>query len=147
MSMTIRPATLEDIPVLQAMGVRFIQETTYRDHIGVSPEAITSLLQRLIEHETAVVFVTDRDGEITGMIGLVRFDHPVSGESIVSEMFWWMEPERRGDGIRLLRHAERWAKSDGAVRFQMIAPTPQVARVYRALGYTEIETTFQRSLT
>ena len=43
------------------------------------------------------------------MIGLLLFENPITGEPTVSELFWWVEPEARGSGVRLLKRAEQWA--------------------------------------
>jgi GNAT superfamily N-acetyltransferase len=92
------------------------------------------------------ILVSERAGAITGMLGYLLYDHFISGERIAGEVFWWVEPEARGDGLRLMREAEKRAKERGAKRFQFIAPTPQLEHVYRRLEYSWVESTFQKSL-
>lgn len=144
----IRPATEADIPRLVAMGERFISETAYRDRITNSPDAMWTLAERLLGGgEDATILVAERDGAVIGMIGLVAFAHHISGERFVGEVCWWVDPEARGSaGVRLLKAAEQWARERGAVALQMIAPTEHVAGIYQALGYTPVETTFQKGL-
>lgn len=144
----IRPATDVDIPRLVEMGTRFISETTYRDRITNSPDAMLALAERLLTGgDDATVLVADRAGAVVGMIGLVAFAHHISGERVVGEVCWWVDPEARGSaGVRLLKAAEQWARARGATAIQMIAPTDDVARIYLALGYVPVETTFQRNL-
>jgi GNAT superfamily N-acetyltransferase len=107
---------------------------------------MATLCERLITEDASIVFVADQDGELAGMLGMVVYRHPISDEVFASEVFWWVEPEHRGCGVRLLKAAERWAQRHGATQLQMIAPTPQVAQLYQRLGYSEVETLYQRAL-
>jgi histone acetyltransferase (RNA polymerase elongator complex component) len=59
---------------------------------------------------------------------------------------WWVEPEHRGAGVRLVREAEKRAKEAGAQRIQMIAPTKQVGAIYERLGYAFIESAYGKRL-
>lgn len=140
----IRLATLEDLPRLVEMGKRFRSESAYKNFIPENSQKMTETAQKLIELGT--VYVSEQDGKLDGMIGFLLFDHPLSGEKTASEIFWWVEPEARGTGIRLLHTMKRAAKQSGAVKMQMIAPSPEVAEIYLRLGYLPIETHFQKSL-
>lgn len=142
----IREATAADVPRIVAMGRRFLLETSYRGVIEDNPAQMEVLACQLLESPVGVLLVSETCGELTGMLGAFLFDHPISGERLATEIFWWVEPEHRGHGIRLLRRAEAWAKSNGAAKLQMIAPTPAVARIYEALHYAPIETAYQRTL-
>lgn len=129
-----------------AMGERFNHETAYADAFPWSSTALEMLALQLIASPDALVLVAERDGVLIGMLGAMAFQHPMSGEYTVSEMFWWMQPEHRGQGLRLMRAAEVWAKDRGAVRMLMIAPTESVGKLYQRLGYAALETSYQRSL-
>jgi GNAT superfamily N-acetyltransferase len=140
----IRIASLDDIPRMVEMGERFRSETSYRDHIAQNAEQMAKLGRDLIAK--GEILISEHDGRITGMLGYLLYDHFISGERIAGEVFWWVEPEARGDGLRLMREAEKRAKAAGAKQFQFIAPTPQLERIYPRLGYAWVESTFQRSL-
>lgn len=142
----MRMATEADVPALVAMGERFIAESEYRAHIGANAAQMSRVLTGLVTSADGCVLVTGPTGAPTGMIGLVLLNHPYSDERIASELFWWVEPERRGDGLRLLRAAEDWARSHGATRMQMVAPNDRVSRLYERLGYSRVEVAYQRSL-
>ncbi len=81
------------------------------------------------------------------MIGLVLYPHHLSGEWTAGEVFWWVEPEARGEGLQLMKQAEAWARGRGAAAIQMIAPSTQVGVIYRRYGYAPIETTYSKRLT
>jgi len=142
----IREAVAADIPRLVEMGRRFIRESSYRGRIAINGNALKRLMVRLIETPASAVFVSELDGRVIGMVGVHLYGHPMSEELVAGEAFWWVEPEARGGGLKLLRRAESWAKNMGAVHMQVIAPNDRVARAYKARGYDKLEEHYQRSL-
>ena len=144
--MEIREAVAGDLDAIVAMGEHFLAQTPYQTRIGRNPAQMRALAEHLITGAHGALFVAARAGTLVGMIGVFVFPHPISGEAIGSEVMWWMEPDARGAGIRLLRAAERWVKARGATRFQMIAPTPDVEAIYERLGFEKVETVYQRSV-
>lgn len=144
----IRRATLEDLPVLVAMGARFRSETAYAGLVDQDGAQLEALTRFLLEH--GAVFVAQIRLEVIGMLAATVVRHPVDGALTGSEIAWWIEPEFRGGSaaVRLLEAAEAWAKNMGARRFQMVAPTAnaRVGELYRRRGYAEVETTWQREL-
>lgn len=140
----IRLACESDVPRLVEMGLRFRRETGYCQHLAESAGNMAQTATRLIE--SGGVLVSERAGQIVGMIGIFLFPHFLSGEMTAGEVFWWVEPEHRGEGIKLLREAEKQARERGAVKLQMIAPTAKVAALYERLGYEFVESAYQRTL-
>lgn len=143
--MTVREAVDDDVPTIVRMGQRFAR-MVYGDKLGDNPAQIAALAQQLMTSADGAVFVAEKGGTVVGMIGLLAYAHPMSGERIATEMAWWVEPEHRGIGMRLLRRAETWATEQHARVFQMIAPTVDVARFYERVGFDKVETTYQRRL-
>jgi GNAT superfamily N-acetyltransferase len=139
----IREATLGDVPRLVEMGARFLA-STYAGSLTDNPVQMAHLAKHLITLETGLVLVAERSGRVVGMIGMLIFPHVLSGELCGGELFWWVDPEARGVGLRLLRRAETWAIDRGAVRLQMVAPTPDVGALYERLGYAFVETAYSR---
>lgn len=142
----IREATPADTPRLVEMGERFLTETIYRGRVTVNPAQMAATVTLMRGGEVGKIFVLEINGAVVGMIGLLIFIHPIAGETTVSEVFWWVEPEHRGGGLRLLKRAEQWARTQGAVKLMMIAPTAEVGQLYLRLGYEPLETTYQRTL-
>lgn len=142
----IREASADDLDAIVAMGQRFLSESSYKGRISENPAQMRVIAERLIDSPEGALWVSESGNGLTGMIGVFIFRHPMSDDVCATELFWWVEPEHRGQGLRLLRAAERWAKAQGARVLQMIAPTPQVGRVYTALGYDHIEASYQRVL-
>ncbi len=128
------------------MGMRFLAETIYRRFMTGKPEQIAATIAQLLSSPNGTILVSDDDGHITGMIGVLIFDHPFSGERTASDVAWWVDPEARGHGIRLLHAAEEWARENGAKNMVMVAPDTRVGGIYARLGYTPIELSYQKGL-
>ena len=142
----IRPATHEDVPALVVMGQQFAQTEMYRDVLHENPEQMAIVAGNLIDHEYGEILVLERDGMLVGMIGILCTVHFLSGELCAGEVFWWVTPGHRGDGVRLLKAAESWAVVRGAKKLQMIAPTERVGQFYDRMGFTRIEMSYQKEL-
>jgi len=140
----IRQATASDVPRLVEMGRRFRSETGYARVLAENPQKMTELATQLAS--LGCLLVSERGGELVGMLGYFVYPHFISGEQTAGEVFWWVEPECRGEGVKLLREAEKRARESGAEKMQMIAPTDRVANLYKRLGYEFVEASYQRSL-
>lgn len=138
----IRLAKEFDIPRLVQMGQRFREETTYGQHINDNPEQMAKTAKQLIAMNT--LLVSERQGKIVAMLGYIVYPHFLSGETVAGEVFWWSEV--LGEGIKLLKEAEKLAKKAGAKRMQMIAPNEKVGSFYERMGYQFVESTFQATL-
>lgn len=143
---SIYQATVSDIPRIVAMGTDFLRSSDYRHTYLESPAHIAALAQRLIESPEGDVLLLVVADRIVGMIGIMAYDHFISGQRTAGEVVYWVDPSARGNGLRLLRAAEQWARTQGAEVMQMISPTPRVDELYQRLGYMPIERTFQRTL-
>lgn len=141
--MTVRLATLVDVDPIVAMGAHFIAQI-YPSEITYNPTQIAKLARQLIESPDGAIYLADVRGLVVGMIALHAYQHPMSGERMATEVCWWVEPRHRGIGVRLYRLAEAWSREQGATVFQMIAPSPDVARFYERVGFKAIETTYQK---
>jgi GNAT superfamily N-acetyltransferase len=142
----IREAEEADIPALVAMAQRFIRESSYEGKIASNADVLTKLMGNLIGSNEGCIFVSEQGSKVTGMIGAYLYVHPFSGENIAGEAFWWVEPEYRGGGVKLMLEVEKWARAKGADRLTMIAPSPKVETLYQALGYGKLETHYQKDL-
>lgn len=141
----IRHATLADVPRLVEMGRRFHAEA-YQDTLAENPTQMAVMARRLITDEHGVIFVAETDGRLVGMIGMLVYAHHLSAEWTAGEVMWWIEPEARGSGVRLLKAAEAWARDQGAQKIQMIAPNARVGTLYTRLGYVPIEVAYQKAV-
>lgn len=145
----IREATLTDVDGLVRMGLQMRASTSYAATVAENPAQMRKSAIDLIT-QLGVVFVAEDHGALVGMIGLVAFDHFISGVPTVSEAFFWVDPEYRGSvGVRLLKAALAWATDHGAKKLQMIQPMGEarVGALYEALGFARIEVAWELTLT
>lgn len=142
----IRTATHEDVPRIVELGCRFLTESGYAAHITPDPIQMAATMTWLLSDPARAIFLSEANGLVTGGIGAFVYTHPLSGKRTAVEVFWYVAPEHRGQGIRLLHRAESWAKDAGAETLQMIAPTPEIEQLYVRRGYAKVETTYARGL-
>jgi len=141
----IRRATEADIGALVALAREFHAASQYSEWSHFSGSAVTEMLQGLLSNDDALVLVLEG---LTGAIGGVVSHSPVSGDLMAVEMFWWVQPAARGNGLRLLLRLEEWARERGAVHLAMVAPdkAENVHRLYERRGYAPVERQFVRAL-
>ncbi len=144
--MTIREAVIADVPRIVEMGQTFLAASPYRAFMEENPAQFAALATQCIEDPEGVVFLAEMGEMVVGMIVLVLFVHPLSAQRTAGELCWWVEPAARGAGLRLLTAAEAWALGHGAGHLQMVAPTPQVAKIYERFGYQLAEIAYVKAL-
>lgn len=140
----VRDAAEADIPRLVEMGRRFRNESTYSKYLADNPARMAQLGYQLLAQNG--LLVAERGGITVGMLGFILHSHFISGELVAGEVFWWMEPEHRGAGLKLLDEMKRRATLAGATALQMIAPSKRIERLYSHLGFEWVESTHQISL-
>lgn len=143
--MIIREATVADADAVVAMGLTFLR-LVYQGLIIGNAAAMRATALGLIASSDAVVYIAEAHEAPIGMLGMMVYTHPMSGARTASEVMWWMDPARRGAGVRLFRLGEAWARAQGATIVQMIAPSVEVERFYARVGYAPVERTFQRRI-
>lgn len=146
--MTIRPAVTADIPDLVAMVERLTATSAFQQGTVFDAPTVTAVITGLVEMPHGGLFVAQgAGGDLVGMIGVVSSPHPISGEAIVTQVCWWVDPPSRGRvGWLLLRAAETWAHTRGASALQMVAPNAHFAKGFSRHGYVEAGTVFERRL-
>lgn len=141
----IREAVRDDIPHLVVMGLHFLRSGAYSGHLEENPDALFEIMLRLIESDDALLLVQD-DGKPVGMLGAIIYCHPLTWQVFFNEIFWWVEPDSRGDGIALEQAATEWAKQHGATKSIMVSPDDRVSRLYERRGYTKLETHYIKAI-
>lgn len=131
------------------MARRFHGGSIYASLVGFDAGAVLDGLTALIGSPIGVTLVQEKEGSVVvGAIGGLVGPHFVSGGLAASELFWWVEPEHRGSGVRLLFAYEAEAKRRGATVSSMIAPdgSEDVESIYRRRGYRRAEAYYMKEL-
>jgi hypothetical protein len=145
----IRPADAADVPRIVEMGLAF--RRAHAAHLRENPGQMAQCAYWLIGGG-GVLLVAEAPGSVlVGMLGLALITHPLSGDQFASELFWWVEPDARSGsrtGLRLLDAAESWARKHHAIGIHMVAlaSNPHISRLYAKRGYTERDSTWERTL-
>lgn len=146
--MTIRAATLDDVPRLHELVAHFLRSTPYGNLLRAPSEArLFALVEQVLT--LGVVLVAEMEDQLVGMIALVALEHPFSGEPFGDELVWWVEPTHRGHtvGPHLLDMAEAWARSKGLTMLKMVAPAgSNLGSFYERMGYRAVETAYSKPL-
>lgn len=137
----IRFATPDDLPELTPWGEAFNAQSPVAG-LELMEGGIEAYLRWHMESTTAAIIRSDK-----GMIGAV-LQRPVDYVNALwaRETFLWSGAP--GDAFRLIKAAEEWADSRGAVRFQMeVLNNPAGDRLTGVLEGRMDYQTMQKSLT
>lgn len=148
----IRPATLEEKPLLQALIARSARGLSAQDY---SPQQIEGALRGAFGVDTQLIidgtyFVAEEAGQLIGCGGWSYRRTLFGGDARADRETGDLDPKkdaakiraffvdpghaRRGIGKAILEACERAARAQGFTRFEMMATLPGV-RLYEVCGY------------
>lgn len=138
----IREAYPEDTLEIAKMAKAFEKESGF---VKVDIDYTAKKYADLVRAGIAKLFVYEENGKIIGSIGFVIGEDFHCGAKTAYETYWFVDPENRGCGIRLLLYAEKWAKDnvDRMLMLHMVDSHPEeLIRLYTRRGYKLVEQTF-----
>lgn len=146
--MIVRKATDADYKQLDALAKKFFLEGKMKGKIGDSN--FSTGLRNYVDADVATC-LTLVDGEIVkGMIGAMITTDFVTGDLICSEMFWYVDPSHRRQGIKLHRALEAEAKNRGCARIYMVhlakLNADKMEKYYLRCGYEPLEVFYSKDL-
>lgn len=142
----IRRAVPEDKSSVLDMAEKFYSLTGYSARIPFSRPDCGLLFDSALEQ--GLVFVADFHGPVGVVLGLTMPSVVNQSYLAGSELIWWVEPEYRGAGRKLLQSIQNAARDMGVSMWSMIsieATNPEIAdKLYLSEGYEKAETTYVR---
>jgi hypothetical protein len=130
-----RPATLLDAHVAARYLLDFHRAAALP--FPTSPAWAHSLF---CEHVTdpSKLALMDNGGVLLGVVG----NSMLGPFRQAQEIAWWISPEHRGSGMRMLLRYEEWAISMGArmIGVASLSVMPDVERLYERRGFSRLET-------
>lgn len=151
----IRQAEPRDIEALLSMGRAFFAEAGHakRDERCLFDDESFAFICGVLM-DAGLLLVSVDDGSPIGMAALdVAPAYWNRNLLLGREAFWYISPSHRKgrDSRGLLAALEEIAKARGIVIFDVVAEEtaergPALARLYRAAGYQQSETTFRKRL-
>ena len=113
-----------------------------------SPEKTKNFLISAMHNTNMEVFISEKQGEVTGAIVCLVTEMYMSNTVIASDVAWFVNKDARGDSsaIRLLKAFEAWGRSKGADYLGMadIEGLSNLSSLYSRMGYSVFETTYMK---
>lgn len=138
--MRIRIIKAEEMGRVAVFMKAFEKETEF---VTVDVGYATTRYEEMINSGVATVFVADQGDELLGALGLIKAPDLHNGEMMAIETFWFVAPEHRGIGLRLLDAFEEWAALNGCDKTAMIhlvdSMPERLERFYLKRGYSLVE--------
>lgn len=146
---TIRLADKDDVPVLVAMGRRFLASSAYASAVLPTDDEVEDSLLSLVAH--GVVFVADKDGVPVGMLAGAMSRIWFCPRPVAAELAWWVDEEYRGGtaGIRLVQQFQDWARLEGAkfvVMSDQVGGDPHVGPMLLRMGFADVERSWMQEV-
>jgi hypothetical protein len=142
--LSVRPARLDDFEPL--LSLLLYHDDILRDHYGgeVDASSMRADLDLYFHSDSAIVFIAEHDGRLSGAIVCFTFVKPVTGNLTCCEVYWVVRKDFPSQGLALKRAAEREARRRGAVSMMISAPDDRVKKMLAASGYRPTTTVFER---
>lgn len=140
----IRPATLDDMPALLALGERMHGESPHFSRGTFSAERLEATLCHVLSDPRNLLAVAIVGGKLAGVAVGILIPHWCSTDLVAVDLAIYTEAEYRGGitGARLVQHFKAWGAASGATNVQAGVTTgihtEQTARLYEAMGARRI---------
>jgi GNAT superfamily N-acetyltransferase len=146
--MEVRSLAVSELPRLAECAREFYQSSRFLRHFDMA--RFEQLWTGLLATGTGTIFALVDDGRIVGTLGGVMYPETYSDELIAQEFFWFCQSEHRGQGLKLYRAFEQWARKGGCSQVRMAhlsdSMPEKLKRVYARLGFEEVETSYAKRL-
>jgi len=102
----------------------------------------------LIALDNKDLMVLEVDNKIVGLMGLIFFKSPTGLQYFTQDRHWYIMPEYRGNGLKMIAMAEEWAKdkkcSHLLLSVNMMASNmhDRTCKVYEKKGMQKFEITY-----
>jgi len=100
--------------------------------------------------DVAVIWVAEDNKIIRGAVGGIQTQDPSTNEWMMVEAFWFVEPENRGCGVKLLLKWIAVAKARQCKRLTMVhlsdLDSKRVGTLYLRLGMKPLETHYWKNI-
>jgi len=153
MSVTIRPATVEDIPCYMDLAAAFVATTPVSHIIPFDRDSTAAFIESALDNENMTVLVAEDDGELIGITAAIAYPIYFNPAKLVAQELWWyIKPSARGGAASklLFQEIEKWGMSKQAEAMFMVAldndRIEAMVKLYGRLGYTPTERTFVKEL-
>lgn len=138
----LKIATLDDLPVLLEMGMKFASTTACKDYM--ERDHIANVMHACITSPDKVMLMHGEDAFLMG--GVMPFQY--GPYLTASELAWWVNEDKRKStiGTELLEAFEFWAQKVGATFVHMVSLDDRVGKYYERKGYKLLERAYIKEI-
>ena len=133
----LRMATMEDLPVVMDMAMKFAEASKYKDFVEKDrvENFVINILKMPVSEGIIILY------EKSGMIAAVKTPFMFGSIPIGNEVAWWVEPEVRKQGIGdiLVSAFEDWAKRTGCEMVTLAFLDINLSKYMKTKGYDPYE--------
>lgn len=144
--MNIRLAELSDLEEINKLIEAFIDEALSKINIKFNPTHLYNIASSCANSS----FVAENDGKIVGIIAGNLSPSVANGELIYQEIMWYVLPEHRSVGVRLIKKVEDYCKVIGVKRIVIAHLANEigskVSEFYKRNGYEMMEIHYSKTL-
>jgi hypothetical protein len=147
-SLSIRPLTIDELPLCVAFGRQFFEEFHLR---GVfNPAHFLTTWSGFFWSVPSVVLGLYRDDELVGGMGAIVSPDMFTGDQVATELFWYIgESHRAGTGaLRLLGAFEEWGRRQSVDELRIshfkMKNGDKLQKLYEHRGYVLLEQGYQK---
>lgn len=102
--------------------------------------------QNLIKKKIGKIFVMEKNEKIIGGMGFLITPDTEDGTLTCIGRFWYMDEKHRGEGVKVYRKVESYAKSVGCKKIIMgclsFSHADKFKKLYTRMGFQENETSY-----
>jgi GNAT superfamily N-acetyltransferase len=153
MAVTVRPATVDDIPCYMDLAAAFVATTPVNHLIPFDRDSTAAFVEAALDNENMVVLVAEDAGELIGITAAIAYPMYFNPAKLVAQELWWyIKPDARGGTASklLFQEIEKWGMSKQAAAMFMVAldndRVDTMVKLYGRLGYTPTERAFVKGL-
>jgi GNAT superfamily N-acetyltransferase len=146
--MLVREATSRDVPAMLE-GVRAFASIAYPGE-PMRVDHVANVLRGVMENQDGLVALMETDeAAFAGMFVAIAHRGILTGARTMGEVLFYVDPQARGHGKKLLNFAEEWARERGCERATLchLETTPNLETAYRRWGYAPLERAYMKELT
>lgn len=144
----IRDIACDEVPLLLDGARSFFAEGKLMGELN--PVSFVAGWRQLLAGGTGLLLGVFEGRQLLGAIGGIVYPDFPTGDLVAQEAFWFMLPETRGRGIRLLRAYEMRCALRGAKRLMMIhlagLNDEAMGKLYQRMGYSLIEKIYSKTI-
>lgn len=134
------------------MDVAMLLQEFHKDSLeDYGLECEDNKIGQAIKDNNANGLVLEMDGKVVGIITGTIVDYPLQKAKIYQEIVWYVSKDYRRYGLKLLRELEKRCKDRGITQIIMVAlgssMREQLDRIYKTMGYRELETHYIKAVT